>query len=367
MQLIDTNIREEVDLLYRAVADPSYLDPLLTLIRRKTQSCSGSIQVDDYYSMQVLGGVFQGFPEDALASYREHYSSINVLTNAAANDSLLFDRIFVSDQLMSLRQFKHSEFYADWVSPFLGTDYSIWLTLNDSRERVVKLTLQRYAGQLSYSADNSAQYLALLRPHLRAAVSAVQQVAQRQVTGFGLESLGVAAALIDKGQRLERMNRAFESLMKRGVFHLGMQGRLGLGRKVKGSLQSLLENSLEAAQQPSFISCESGHYYFRATPFIESSHSLLTQGMTKHLMLLRVERRQRRLDEAVLRKLYGLTPVESQLVGLLFGGIDLQQIGVRTGRTEHTVRSAFKQIFQKCGVSRQAQLVAKVAASNAYR
>ncbi|WP_315981019.1 hypothetical protein [Aliamphritea spongicola] len=133
------DINEELDLLYRAVVEPRYLEALLTLIRRKTHSTSGTLQIDDYRTMEVIDGYFQGFSADALVPYKEYYSKINVLTAAAAEDPGLFSKIFISDQLISLKAFKASEFYNDWIRPEVGTDYSIWLSLNDRREKLSSL------------------------------------------------------------------------------------------------------------------------------------------------------------------------------------------------------------------------------------
>jgi DNA-binding CsgD family transcriptional regulator len=58
-----------------------------------------------------------------------------------------------------------------------------------------------------------------------------------------------------------------------------------------------------------------------------------------------------------LTNLYGLTRAEAELALQLAGGLDLRDIASATGKTLNTLRTQLKQVFQKTGTARQAELV----------
>ena len=64
-----------------------------------------------------------------------------------------------------------------------------------------------------------------------------------------------------------------------------------------------------------------------------------------------------RVDPDTLRWVFGFTPAEGQLAAMLAEGRSLREIAAVTGRREGTVRWHLKQIFQKTGLSRQAEVV----------
>jgi DNA-binding CsgD family transcriptional regulator len=65
---------------------------------------------------------------------------------------------------------------------------------------------------------------------------------------------------------------------------------------------------------------------------------------------------------APLRKLYGLTQAEVELVDLLCDGYSLEEAAGHRNVTMNTARSQLKQIFFKTGTSRQSELVRLVLA-----
>ncbi len=68
----------------------------------------------------------------------------------------------------------------------------------------------------------------------------------------------------------------------------------------------------------------------------------------------------------VLQKLFGLTPAEARVLDHVVSGLTLKDIAALTGRSDETVRSQLKSIFQKTATSRQADLVRLVLSSAAW-
>jgi DNA-binding CsgD family transcriptional regulator len=61
---------------------------------------------------------------------------------------------------------------------------------------------------------------------------------------------------------------------------------------------------------------------------------------------------------ALLHRTYQVTPAEARLAEILMSGRDLDAACEELGVTRNTVRTQLKQLFEKLGVKRQAELVA---------
>ena len=64
-----------------------------------------------------------------------------------------------------------------------------------------------------------------------------------------------------------------------------------------------------------------------------------------------------RLDPVLVAAGLGLTPMESRVAVLLTEGKSLREVATATGRKDTTIRWHLRQIFAKCGIGRQAELV----------
>ena len=75
------------------------------------------------------------------------------------------------------------------------------------------------------------------------------------------------------------------------------------------------------------------------------------------LVLIVEPGRQPRIDQGIVASVLGLTPEESQVAVWLAEGRTVRDIAMTTGRTEGAIHWHLRQIFVKCGVSRQVDLV----------
>jgi DNA-binding CsgD family transcriptional regulator len=76
-----------------------------------------------------------------------------------------------------------------------------------------------------------------------------------------------------------------------------------------------------------------------------------------HVVFLSDPDREIAINRARLRELYGLTPAEARLAGLLAEGRVLKSAAAELGITLQTARTHLKRIFGKTGAANQAQLV----------
>ena len=82
------------------------------------------------------------------------------------------------------------------------------------------------------------------------------------------------------------------------------------------------------------------------------------------LVLIVDARRKSRIDPYLVATILGLTPTESEVAVSLAEGLDVREIATATGRKESVIRWHLKQIFDKLGLARQAdvaQLVLSLA------
>jgi DNA-binding CsgD family transcriptional regulator len=63
----------------------------------------------------------------------------------------------------------------------------------------------------------------------------------------------------------------------------------------------------------------------------------------------------------IIQALFDLTPAEARVAAGIAGGQTLTEIALDAGVSIHTVKTQLKAVFEKAGVSRQAELVALLA------
>jgi DNA-binding CsgD family transcriptional regulator len=63
------------------------------------------------------------------------------------------------------------------------------------------------------------------------------------------------------------------------------------------------------------------------------------------------------VDASLLQELFGLSPAEARVAGLLANGLTLKQIAHEQGTQHETVRKQLRAVYQKTGTHRQAELV----------
>ncbi len=77
-------------------------------------------------------------------------------------------------------------------------------------------------------------------------------------------------------------------------------------------------------------------------------------------LVLVIDREPAGIDPLRLEAAFGFTPAESRVAALLAEGRTVRDIAAATGRAEKTIRWHVQQIFEKRGISRQAELVRQV-------
>ncbi len=372
------NIFEEIELLYHAVSDPAYLTQLLQLIRARTNSISGSIQIDNMDTLQVVDGIFQGFSDSAIDSYIQHFAPLDITKQAAVKSKQFYNACLPIADVISRRDFHASPFYNDWVKPETGFVDTMGTCLQDVNQRQsIILTLQRDKTAAPFIDDDSQDYINQLRPFLVSAMRAMQlQRSQLTPTNGAFHYLEYPALLLDKSLQIIEANPFAQQLLSEQNWLWTQVGDvLQFNSELQKTLTKAVKQCIDIFEQPldngqnSLTFCADKHQSFdiQWLPYRSQCPSSLLKPQQQRLALLIIKPRHKRLDLRLLRQLYALTPVEVQTLAQIFQGHSIKQISLQTQRSEHTLRSCLKDLYRKTQVNRQSDLVLLVASSAAYR
>ncbi|MFG1417265.1 helix-turn-helix transcriptional regulator [Xanthobacter sp. V0B-10] len=208
-------------------------------------------------------------------------------------------------------------------------------------------------------------------------------------TAAAFDSLDRAAFVLDRQQRPLLINRPAQGLIGRYFTH--DDGRLApaqrheqdaFGAAVQNAHATAPDDS--ATPQPTTVSAQDGssRLVVWTLPVVGASADQLGLPATPdanaasaapagaprdnadskaHVLVLAQPLEQDRvIDPAVLRNTFNLTLGEARLAALLGAGHSLKDAASTLGITEGTARVVLKRVFQKLGVSRQAELVSKL-------
>lgn len=171
-----------------------------------------------------------------------------------------------------------------------------------------------------------------------------------------LDRLAIGVVLMDGGGAVLYANPAAQNLAKdAGIILDGrVQAKGTTGRK----LADLIGRLVAGSESRAALSLDSGE---RRVMLLgrQLGAQRLRDGATAMLMLSDPER-QHPLDAASLRQLFDLTPTEAEVARLVAAGLRRNQIAAKLGLSPTTIAFHLRNIFDKTGTRRQADLVALI-------
>lgn len=204
-----------------------------------------------------------------------------------------------------------------------------------------------------------------LRPHLNRAgqIAARLGLGQARALVETLDSLGLAAAAIDRSGRVLVANALLEAMPD--MFVPTAFGGIAIAERVaddrfRAALMRIGRDSAETVVSlPVRGNDGAPPLLVHLLPICGNARDIFTGG---HILMVavKVERRRTPRPES-LHGLFDLTPAEARLVGELVVGGALPDIAERTGLSHHTLRAQLRAILAKTGVHRQAELMQLLA------
>lgn len=179
-----------------------------------------------------------------------------------------------------------------------------------------------------------------------------------------LDGVGSGVIQLDRRGRIVAANDTARDLLRRGD---GLADRGGFlyarAPADNAGLQRLLARALppcggRGTGGAMLVRCAPGapRLVLRVNPLGESERARPARRVGALVLVVDPGRRAR-IDPALVAAALGLTPSESEVSALLGEGKSVRDIAVATGRQESTIRWHMKHIFNKLGISRQAELV----------
>jgi DNA-binding CsgD family transcriptional regulator len=256
-----------------------------------------------------------------------------------------------------------STFYNDWVVP--AGDDTFWcmgmvLRCNDGLGVV---SLHRGAREEDFGADQAAR-LQALEPHLRRVLQVRSRMSLLErralLMGETLDRWSAAVIHLGPGGRLVMANDAGVALLARGDALALREGRVtALHNGAAARLATALARALAVGVGDAFRMARAGE----AEPYAVNLLPLPAAAGGRETAVLIVSDPAATPASAAGRwaALYDFTDAESAVAEGLMAGLTLEVIAEQRGVRISTVRSLLKRAAQKAGVSRQGELIAKLA------
>ena len=216
----------------------------------------------------------------------------------------------------------------------------------------------------------ASSQLALIKgllPHIRQFVRVRQALAKAEARGVSatglLDTPRIGVLYLDRRGRIVEANDRARALLRRGD---GVSDRGGELRARSPADQARLAR-LVAQALPTAGVAVSGSMLLRRSavvpPFVVHVKPVVVRQpdfgaqRVAALVLITEPGRQSRIDPALVATALELSPAESHVAVWLAEGQSVREMAAATGRTEATIHYHLYHIYQKRGLSRQADLV----------
>lgn len=315
-------------------------------------------------------------PLDAVAAYREHYRTVDLWTNRAAEAVARAGyparpHVWRSGTLVSDDEFLRSEFYADFGRR-LGLRYVVGTVIPVDGVTVMPIGLHR-PGAAGHFGAAHVRMLGHLVPHLRRAMLLGERLGPAAVgTASGLaalDALATGVVVVDAGLRLLFANRAAEALagpdgpirFSRPALPDSAATLFGARHKSESAaLAALVRAVALEGSAGGAIGLRDGADATVVAAVVAPLPSRLLRRADgpagriagQALILLRDTRPQSpRIAPGMLADLFGLTRAEAEVALALMGGATKEAVAARRGARVTTIRTQVRAVLAKTGAS----------------
>ena len=369
--------------LQEAALDPSCWPEASGLVDEAIGATGNSLVVGDGEDTEDIRIFITGFykrGERRRDLERLYFSHYHALDERLPRLRLMPDsRLVHCRQLYTEEELKHSPCYNELL--LLGQAHdSLIVRLDGPAGSRILWSIHNPVDRDGWTSTKIGSLRRLL-PHLRQYVRVRQALGGADALGASLADLleraGAGIVELDRRGRIVAANDRASALLGRGDGLYDEQGALfARGRADNTRLQDLLARALppfgrrgESGSMTVGRSKGSPPLVLHVTPLGQRDTDFGLWPVAA-LVLVQDPADSSRLDPTVAAARLGLTPMESRVAVLLAGGKSVREIAATTGRKETTIRWHLKQICEKHGLARQAevvQLVLSVATTPDYR
>jgi len=274
--------------------------------------------------------------------------------------------------LVPYDEFRTGRFYREWAEPQGWVDAAN-AVLEKTMTSCAYLTVVRNAAS-GMVDDEMRRRMKLIVPHVRRAVRTGKMIDLRQAEAATfadiLDGLSPAVILVDAHGHIVHGNAASQPVLEKGDFLRSVQGRLtatdtGVDEALHGAIVAAsaeVEGGGKGAAVPLTGSSGSDRYVAHVLPLVvgERRKAGATSTAVAALFVRKAELETTPPSE-VIGKTYKLTPTELRVLRAIVNVGGVRQVAGNLGVADTTVKTHLGRLFEKTGVSRQADLVKLVA------
>ncbi|QSP93803.1 helix-turn-helix transcriptional regulator [Marinobacter salinisoli] len=370
-----------IGLIYDAIGHPNGFFPFINRFIRVFDGKSACFAIYDLNAGSVAGVWPVNIPDDVLKFYADHVADQDALLEAALAVNEQGKLGFVASNLdLENVEFIRSQTRIGEFMDLLGARDAVCAVTFRDKNYLNFFVMQRSKHQSSFSPEELAAFNLIL-PHINRAVSLFTKLAslsninptpERMV----LQDLKRGILICDASFRVVFRNAYARTIISENpAIKISDQGLLTLGpnspsTSLMVALTSAVRASIERRETPDkIIALKNGSSSVTITvsPLQAPEGELATKNH-KHrggaIIGLYDWSIRPYIDPDVLKAAFSLTPSEAQIAAMLSNGLTISDIATQTYRTRETVKSHLRSVFRKTNTSRQAELVALLAASS---
>lgn len=348
-----------VDQIYEASFIPEKWPRILDELAGMTEAKGGLLfsardKVLSWTTSDNLEDVFQTYVKDGWFARCDR----RVCMMGKAHDSFLIENDYWSQE-----EFETNPIYQDFFRPRgLGCSAGTGLML-PTGDRIVfsiERTLDRGPMEKPF-----VERLNELRPHLARSALIAARLGLKSATGASeaLTKLGLPTILLDANGCAVEMTNISDEVAAQLV--IGAKDRVGLKDKQANelfwtSLQTLhLHSDSNVNSFPLRDGDNQAAMVAHIVPISRSAHDMFAKSYA--ILVLTPVAKKSVPPVELVRSLFDLTASEARVARKLAGGKSVEKIAESGGVALSTVRTQLRQVMEKTGCSRQAELVALLA------
>lgn len=326
--------------------------------------------LDAHRQTPVLAVTCNRISPEADADYEQHYGAIDPRRALVMQSPI--GEVLACHEHFDAGFVRGNEFYNDFLLRH-GFRYAMGVILPGGGNELAMLGFQRQRSE-GYFAAKDQQALRVALPHLGRALrvrrlfsAAAESGARRQAM---LDALPVAAFLVDAKCRILERNRAAEEVARKGRLVHGEYLR-PLRSCEATQLGQLVQDAVTATTRQGAgggvcrLSGAGDHcLYLSVMPMAAENTGGV--GVPAALVFVADPERRQLPAPGALRIILGLTAAEQSVAEHLLVGLRVEEIAMRRGVGQETIRTQIKEILGKAGCTRQVDLVRKLAQLSAW-
>jgi DNA-binding CsgD family transcriptional regulator/PAS domain-containing protein len=365
------------EVIYDAAAGGTTWSAVGQSLRGLIGAHSEALMVGDLKTDRVKVLSYAEIPAQAIAAYRDHYRTVDLWTNRAAEAAAMHGRaappkVWTSGHLVPDTEFLRSEFYVDFGRR-LGLRYVVGTVLPLGAAGMMPIGFHRPEGAEPFTETDS-RLLECLLPHLRRALQIHHQLNSTSSSvspgAAALDALSLGVLVVDEELRVLVANAAAEAMAARaaGVRLVAGASSGTRGKTVVAATYHAENVALHALVRATALNGSPGGAVRLSNATGSSAVAALVAPLPHRLYDTSTEAVGRMPGQALvllrdlasspnppkvelLRVLFGLTTAEAEVARALCRGATKTAVATMRGLQVSTVRTQVRAILQKTGAA----------------